>query len=136
MTLTAVDIYVDAAIATPTAITLNGDLSCRNFYYFRGNLEIANGVTLSTTRDFVAFGGTYSANDPDYDGADTRFAYWASTALAYVPGGGTAPVGVLAPSAFGAAFEDLGGAIITVDSDSNNVGNFYVNGANMTALVV
>ncbi|HRW25230.1 MAG TPA: FlgD immunoglobulin-like domain containing protein, partial [Spirochaetia bacterium] len=134
VTLTAVDIYVDAAIATPTAITLNGDLSCRNFYYFRGNLEIANGVTLSTTRDFVAFGGTYSANDPDYDGADTRFAYWASTALAYVPGGGTAPVGVLAPSAFGAAFEDLGGAIITVDSDSNNVGNFYVNGANMTAL--
>jgi len=123
--MTNIDLFIDASGFT---IALNNNLTCRNLYFFQGNLNIA-GQTITTTADFVVFGGAYSADDGDWAFAgDSRHAYYSSSGLAYSPAGSTPAIpaaGVFTPSSHTATFADLTGAVLDVGA------SFYNNGANM-----
>ena len=118
------DVYLDHNGRT---LTLGSNLSCLNLYFYRGNLD-CNNRTITTTTNLVIFGGDYNPDDADWDGADTRHAYFGAAALAYYPGDGTYDNATGAFStAPNAAFTNLAGTTLTVD------GNFYVNGTDMNA---
>ncbi len=134
--ISAVDVYVDAPGAT---IQPANDITVRRLIFYRGTLDLGtNNSTLSTVDDFAVFGASYDPDDADRattDGADNAlFAYPAAAGLAYYPGGGaynSPTVGDFAVGTTAAFSPDLAGAAISVGSAGN--GNFYVNGADMTA---
>jgi len=117
------DLFLDHAGIT---LTLGANLSSRNLYFYRGNLNLA-GRTVTTTDNFVVFGGSYSEDDPDFTTVpDSRFAYYIAAPLAYYSGGGTYIAGDFSVNT-SAAFVNLAGTAISVG------GNFYLNGADMDA---
>ncbi|MBU0956899.1 MAG: hypothetical protein KKI09_15865 [Spirochaetes bacterium] len=116
-----VDFYIDA---NGSSITLGSNLTCRNFYFYRGSLNPAS-RTIRTNLDFAIFGTSYDPDDADFNGVDTRFEYYDLGSLAYYPGSFVTYAN--------AAFANLTGTTIQVDADSNGFGNFYVNGANMNS---
>jgi len=126
ISLPATDLYVDHAGFT---LALGCNLSARNLYFYRGNLNIA-GRTITTSADLAVFGAGYNPDDNDYGAAadDTRFAYEPASTLAYLPNGEAynASTG-LATTAPSAAFANLNGSTLGVG------GNFYVNGAALPA---
>jgi len=124
------DIYFDHNGKT---ITLNSNLSARNIYFYRGNLNLANRI-VNTTADFVVFGNVYKPNDPKWDGNDdenfdnddTRFAYFSTPDLKYYPADGTYDqTDGSFSGGTSASFDNLSGSKISVGA------NFYNNGANM-----
>ena len=80
---------------------------------FSGDFNISLSGNVSVEKDFVIFGGKYSADDPHYSGADTRYACYGhdysktSSGVASVLSGGTFTVS----------------------------GNFYSNGANLDGIL-
>jgi hypothetical protein len=111
------DIYIDKPGAT---ITLGSSVTCHQFVFYRGTLNI-NGKTLATTAggggDFVVFGAAYNAYDADMattNPGNTLFAYPLKSSLLFDPG---------AP--YASVFSDLSGSTITVGR------SFYVNGTDM-----
>ncbi|MFC2330313.1 MAG: FlgD immunoglobulin-like domain containing protein [Treponema sp.] len=107
------DLYTDCAAAVK--VTLASDLSCRNFYFYKGKFS-AGSSKITSAKDFAVWGSNYNADDPRFSGTDTRFEFYTQLPLDY-------PV----PTSKGAAFENLAGAQFIVG------GNFYVNGTNLNA---
>ena len=123
------DIYIDANGAT---INLNNNITCRQFVFYRGTLNVGNNTIATTSGgngDFIAFGPSYSANDQDRNTTtpgNTFFAYPAAGGFLYYPAAGTYNAGTGAfSSATTAVFGLNAGSVITTGS------NFYNNGANM-----
>ena len=107
------DLYTDCAAAVK--VTLASDLSCRNFYFYKGKFS-AGSSKITSAKDFAVWGSNYNADDPRFSGTDTRFEFYTQLPLDY-------PV----PTSKGAAFENLAGAQFIVG------GNFYVNGTDLNA---
>ena len=107
------DLYTDCAAAVK--VTLASDLSCRNFYFYKGKFS-AGSSKITSTKDFAVWGSNYNADDPRFSGTDTRFEFYTQLPLDY-------PV----PTSKGAAFENLAGAQFIVG------GNFYINGTDLNA---
>ena len=119
--LPATDVFIDAVdgAGANTALTVASDLTCKNLYFFRGNL-LAQSRTLATSGDVAVWGAGYNPDDPRFSGADTRFAYFiAEAGLSYYPAGGTEIANT------SAVFSTIADATISVG------GNFYDNGADM-----
>ncbi len=123
-TMGNIDVYIDAPTYTLTLLT---NLTCRNLYFYQGNLNLATRTI--TTGTMAIFGAGYSSDDTQWTGVDTRYAYYApATGLAYAPPLSTNPApaaGVFIPGAHSAAFTNLTGTTF------NLTGNFYNNGSNM-----
>ena len=79
------DIFCD--FDSSKTLTIKDDLTCKNFIAYSGNVTVADNKTLATSEgcDFVAFGSSYSGDDPRYSGTDTRFAYYFGAEPDYVP---------------------------------------------------
>ena len=107
------DLYTDCAAAVK--VTLASDLSCRNFYFYKGKFS-AGSSKITSTKDFAVWGSNYNADDPRFSGTDTRFEFYTQLPLDY-------PV----PTSKGAAFENLAGTQFIVG------GNFYINGTDLNA---
>ena len=107
------DLHTDCAAAVK--VTLASDLSCRNFYFYKGKFS-AGSSKITSTKDFAVWGSNYNADDPRFSGTDTRFEFYTQLPLDY-------PV----PTSKGAAFENLAGAQFIVG------GNFYINGTDLNA---
>ena len=107
------DLYTDCAAAVK--VTLASDLSCRNFYFYKGKFS-AGSSKITSAKDFAVWGSNYNADDPRFSGTDTRFEFYTQLPLDY-------PV----PTSKGAAFENLAGTQFIVG------GNFYINGTNLNA---
>lgn len=79
----ASDTYIDlsdsAQISFASGISWGSGL-----YVYAGEL-VSGAVSHSVGGNFVLFGANYSADDPRYAGADTRFAYFGASSLAYQP---------------------------------------------------
>ncbi|MCR5690869.1 MAG: hypothetical protein K6G62_01490, partial [Eubacterium sp.] len=114
--LSGTDLFADSDGITTV---LGCDLDCRNFYFYRGTLSVA-GITITTGGDFAVWGSAYSADDPRYNGTDTRFAFWGLADLVYQP------------VSFSAAFDSISGTSFVVGSQAAPA-NFYVNGAGLEA---
>ena len=107
------DLYTDCAAAVK--VTLASDLSCRNFYFYKGKFS-AGSSKITSAKDFAVWGSNYNADDPRFSGTDTRFEFYTQLPLDY-------PV----PTSKGAAFENLAVAQFIVG------GNFYINGTDLNA---
>ena len=107
------DLYTDCAAAVK--VTLASDLSCRNFYFYKGKFSTGSSK-ITSTKDFAVWGSNYNADDPRFSGTDTRFEFYTQLPLDY-------PV----PTSKGAAFENLAGTQFIVG------GNFYINGTDLNA---
>ena len=107
------DLYTDCAAAVK--VTLASDLSCRNFYFYKGKFS-AGSSKITSAKDFAVWGSNYNADDPRFSGTDTRFEFYKQLPLDY-------PV----PTSKGAAFENLAGTQFIVG------GNFYINGTDLNA---
>ena len=107
------DLYTDCAAAVK--VTLASDLSCRNFYFYKGKFS-AGSSKITSAKDFAVWGSNYDADDPRFSDTDTRFEFYTQLPLDY-------PV----PTFKGAAFENLAGAQFIVG------GNFYINGTDLNA---
>ena len=107
------DLYTDCAAAVK--VTLASDLSCRNFYFYKGKFS-AGSSKITSAKDFAVWGSNYNADDPRFSGTDTRFEFYTQLPLDY-------PV----PTSKGAAFENLAGTQFIVG------GNFYINGTDLNA---
>lgn len=107
------DLYTDCAAAVK--VTLASDLSCRNFYFYKGKFS-AGSSKITSAKDFAVWGSNYNADDPRFSGTDTRFEFYTQLPLDY-------PV----PTSKDAAFENLAGAQFIVG------GNFYINGTDLNA---
>ena len=107
------DLYTDCAAAVK--VTLASDLSCRNFYFYKGKFS-AGSSKITSTKDFAVWGSNYNADDPRFSGTDTRFEFYTQLPLDY-------PV----PTSKGAAFENFAGTQFIVG------GNFYINGTDLNA---
>ncbi|MGP1369062.1 MAG: FlgD immunoglobulin-like domain containing protein [Treponema sp.] len=105
------DLYTDCA--AEVKVTLASDLSCRNFYFYKGKFS-AGSSKITSAKDFAVWGSNYNADDPRFSGTDTRFEFYTQLPLDY-------PV----PTSKGAAFKNLAGAQFIVG------GNFYINGTNL-----
>lgn len=68
-------------------LTISDDLTCINFIAYSGKVKVEDNKTLATSADFVAFGSSYSGDDPRYSDDDTRFAYYFSDEPSYKPAG-------------------------------------------------
>jgi hypothetical protein len=135
--LSGTDFYLDNTGGS--TFNLDCNLSCRNFYFYRGTLDMT-GVTVTTAADFAAWGSAYSADDPDYTGADTRFACYHTTVPDYLPGSasydsGTHVITFRAAGEHTAVFAS-GGGTLNIGGDSGTSGNFYVNGTNLTNFTI
>ena len=99
-----------------------GSLSVTGSVSFGGGLYVyAGDVALSSASvagDFAVFGNSYSADDPRYSGADTRFSFYGIGSLEYQP------------SSFSASLSFASSASLSVG------GNMYVNGADMSGVSV
>ena len=119
ISLPGTTLYADAPGVTVRLLT---DLAAERLVFYRGTADL-NGRTVSAAGDFAAFGAAYSPDDPDWTGADTRYAYFGAAALAYYPGGGTYDGGTgLFSTAPGAVFSDLASSTITVGGTSTSTG--------------
>ena len=107
------DLYTDCAAAVK--VTLASDLSCRNFYFYKGEFS-AGSSKITSAKDFAVWGSNYNADDPRFSGTDTRFEFYTQLPLDY-------PV----PTSKDAAFENLAGTQFIVG------GNFYINGTDLNA---
>ena len=107
------DLYTDCAAAVK--VTLASDLSCRNFYFYKGKFS-AGSSKITSAKDFAVWGSNYNADDQRFSNTDTRFEFYTQLPLDY-------PV----PTSKDAAFENLAGAQFIVG------GNFYVNGTDLNA---
>ncbi|HUX16711.1 MAG TPA: hypothetical protein VMW52_09580, partial [Phycisphaerae bacterium] len=126
ISLPSTDLFID--MVPGATLTLNANLGARNLFFYNGTLNI-NNTSLATSGDFVAFGAAYSPDDADWNGGDTRFAYYLASSPAYLPGGASfgGNTVVFGAATHTAAFAPLGSSTITVGVS----GNFYVNGADM-----
>lgn len=79
----ATDIFCD--FDSSKTLTIENDLTCKNFIAYSGKVKVADNKTLATSADFVAFGSSYSGDDPRYSGTDTRFAYYFGAEPSYKP---------------------------------------------------
>ena len=79
----ATDIFCD--FDSSKTLTIENDLTCKNFIAYSGKVKVADNKTLATSADFVAFGSNYSGDDPRYSGTDTRFAYYFGAEPSYKP---------------------------------------------------
>lgn len=104
----ACDLFVDV---DPSAeVTLSSDLSwTKTFCLYSGKVS-AGAVNLSG-KDFVVFGSSYSADDPRYSGADTRFAFYDYDSLPYRK-----------------ALSDVCAEFVTSATNVVLDGNLYING--------
>lgn len=121
------DLYLDHG---GHILTIGCDFSCRDLIFYNGTLSL--GTATLTARNLAAFGGTYSADDHEWDAGgdniaittdDTRFAYYFNTPPQYAPAGSVYNAGqhiftTLTPN----AQFTFSGSAITV------TGNFYDNG--------
>ncbi|HUX51008.1 MAG TPA: FlgD immunoglobulin-like domain containing protein, partial [Spirochaetia bacterium] len=120
-------LFVDSPGVTVKLLT---NVTAKDFIFYRGTLNL-NARTVTTTADFAVFGNAaghpYSATDPDWSGANNRFAFLPASTFVYYPGAGTyTPSSGAFSTSPSAAFSPLDGSSISVG------GNFYDNGADLT----
>ena len=114
----AADLFID----TSNEVTFASSVNVENFYFYNGALTLDSGITLTCHKDFVTFGSNYNADDENYSGSDTRFAYYPQTqsgAIAYTLSN------PLNGSSYSASFSSLSGAVIKTE------GNLYINGSDL-----
>lgn len=114
----ATDIFCD--FDSSKTLTISDDLTCKNFIAYSGTVKVADNKTLATSADFVAFGSSYSGDDPRYSGTDTRFAYYFGAEPSYKPAGTTSSATLTAGT----------GSKIKTDQ------NFYVNGLDLSGFTL
>lgn len=119
----ATDIFCDFDFSK--TLTIENDLTCKNFIAYSGTVKVADNKTLATSADFVAFGSSYSGDDPRYSDTDTRFAYYFGAEPSYKPAGTTYSDHILTgiTSSVASAFLTAG-----TGSKIKTGNNFYVNG--------
>ncbi len=116
------EIAADLFIDTSKKVTFASSVNVENFYFYNGALTLNSDITLTCTKDFVTFGTNYDADDANYSGSDTRFAYYPQTqsgAIAYTLSN------PLSTGTYTAAFSSLSGATIKTE------GNLYINGSDL-----
>ena len=106
------DAFVD--IDSSAVLTVSSDLSWTKVLGLYSGKVSAGAVNLSG-KDLLVFGAAYNADDPRYDGADTRFAYFGFDSLLYK--GSSAPV--------------WHSEFATSSTTVTLSGNLYVNGVNL-----
>ena len=119
----ATDIFCD--FDSSKILTIENDLTCKNFIAYSGKVKVADNKTLATSADFVAFGSSYSGDDPRYRGTDTRFAYYFEAEPSYKPAGTTYSDPILT-----GITSSVASAVLTAGTGSKikTGNNFYVNG--------
>lgn len=124
----ATDIFCDFDFSK--TLTIENDLTCKNFIAYSGTVKVADNKTLATSADFVAFGSNYSGDDPRFSGTDTRFAYYFGAEPSYKPAGTTYSDHILTGI--------TPATILTAGTGSKiKTGqNFYVNGLNLSGFAL
>ena len=119
----ATDIFCD--FDSSKTLTISDDLTCKNFIAYSGTVKVADNKTLATSADFVAFGSSYSGDDPRYSDDDTRFAYYFAAEPSYKPAGTTYSDHILI-----GITSSVASAVLTAGTGSKikTGNNFYVNG--------
>ena len=119
----ATDIFCD--FDSSKTLTIENDLTCKNFIAYSGKVKVADNKTLATSADFVAFGSNYSGDDPRYSDDDTRFAYYFSDEPSYKPAGTTYSDHILT-----GITSSVASTVFTAGTGSKiqTGNNFYVNG--------
>ena len=127
------DIFCD--FDSSKTLTIKDDLTCKNFIAYSGNVTVADNKTLATSEgcDFVAFGSSYSGDDPRYSGTDTRFAYYFGAEPSYKPAETTYSDHILTEKT-----SSVASATLTAGTGSKiKTGqNFYVNGLNLSGFTL
>ena len=123
----ATDIFCD--FDSSKKLTISDDLTCKNFIAYSGTITVAADKTLATSADFVAFGSSYSGDDPRYSGTDTRFAYYFGAEPSYKPAGTTYSDHILT-GITSSVTSSVTSATLTAGTGSiiKTGRNFYVNG--------
>ena len=122
-------LYID--LPAVVTLTLRSSLQVNDsLIFYRGRLDTdANNIGISG--DLVIFGASYDPNDPDRDtthSGNIFYRYPAAASLNYYPAGGTYNAAAATFStAANSQFTPLNGADFAVG------GNFFLNGASMTA---
>ena len=124
----ATDIFCD--FDSSKTLTIENDLTCKNFIAYSGKVKVADNKTLATSADFVAFGSSYSGDDPRYSGTDTRFAYYFGAEPSYKPAGTTYSDHILTGITSSATLTAGTGSKIKTDQ------NFYVNGLDLSGFTL
>lgn len=121
------DIFCD--FGSSKTLTISDDLTCKNFIAYSGKVTVADNKTLATSADFVAFGSSYSGDDPRYSDDDTRFAYYFSDEPSYKPAGTTYSDHILT-----GITSSVASTVFTAGTGSKiQTGiNFYVNGLSLS----
>ena len=114
----AADLFID----TSKEVTFASSVDVENFYFYNGALSLDSGITLTCSKDFVVFGSNYDADDANYSGSDTRFAYYPQTQSGTIAYTLSNP---LDGSSYSASFTSLSGAVIKTE------GNLYINGSDL-----
>lgn len=120
----ATDIFCD--FDSSNILTISDDLTCKNFIAYSGKVTVADNKTLATSADFVAFGSSYSGDDPRYSDTDTRFAYYFAAEPSYKPAGTTYSDHILTGITSSATLTAGTGSKIKTGN------NFYVNGLSLS----
>ena len=125
------DIFCD--FDSSKTLTIENDLTCKNFIAYSGKVTVAADKTLATSADFVAFGLNYSGDDPRYSGTDTRFAYYFGAEPDYVPVDAT-----YTDADHLLTFAAVPSATLTAGTGSiiKTGRNFYVNGLNLSGFTL
>lgn len=79
--LTGTDLFADFKGDT---VTLVSNLNAENAYFYNGTFT-ATGKKVNVVKDIAVFGANYSADDPRFVSADTRFAFFGFDNLDFKP---------------------------------------------------
>lgn len=124
----ATDIFCD--FDSSKTLTIENDLTCKNFIAYSGKVKVADNKTLATSADFVAFGSSYSGDDPRYSDTDTRFAYYFGAEPSYKPAETIYSDHILTGITSSATLTAGTGSKIKTDQ------NFYVNGLDLSGFTL
>ena len=121
------DVYCDFRNYT---LSIINNLSCKNFVMYNGNVFVAQDKSITTQNDFVVFGANYKANDTNFTGDDTRFAYYWESEPLYLTTDASYANNIITGGTYSSSLTHR--ANITL-----NVGkNFYVNGAPLSNITL
>ncbi len=109
-----------------SSVTLGSDLTADSIYLYNGTFDMT-GRTVNSVQNIAFFGANYSSDDPRFDNADTRFAFYGFDSLNYKPvADGVQP----AAADFSAVVTSGSGTVLKAGK------NFYVNGTDLNGCTV
>ncbi len=121
--LTDTDLFVNCG---SDSVILGSDLNTENIYFYNGTFT-SSGKKVSAVNDIAVFGANYSADDPRYEGADTRFAFFGFNGLTAKP----SAEGIQPSSSDFSSILNLGAGSVFAAGR-----NLYVNGTDLNGCTI